>query len=72
MKIKTHKDVKTAIFELIAAGWKVEHETKNHLKIYSPDGLLRTVVGSSLSDYRGVMNIKAQIKRARAAYEKSH
>lgn len=69
MKLKIHRDVKRLIEELIRNGWYVNN-INNHVKIYSPDGVLRTVAGSSLSDARGIINIRLDIRRARMAYDR--
>ncbi len=71
MKIKTHKDIRSLLKELSGNGWIITNK-KNHVKIYSPDGCLRTVVGSSISDLRAVENIKADIRRARTNYESEY
>ncbi len=56
-------EVRPLVRAAIAQGWELDDSGKRHPKLRGPDGHVITVPGS-LSDWRGVKNLRAQLRRA--------
>lgn len=68
--MKIHRDLRKDIKMLKKSGWFVMQDGR-HVKIYSPDGSLRITVSTTLGDtFRGLSNIRADIKKAVRSYER--
>lgn len=57
---KHRSDWNQLLTRLRAQGWRVRY-TKNHLRLYGPEGQL-VFCPASASDYRALRNIRAQLR----------
>lgn len=63
-KTVTHKQLREYLLIAIEQGWTPKLSRKGHIKMLSPDG--KTTVGcpGTPSCYRGVKNVRADLRRA--------
>lgn len=57
------KELKDLRRTVESQGWTVEKARSNHWKFKGPDGQL-VVVGNTISDWRGLKNVKAHLRQA--------
>lgn len=60
--IKVHKSLRAAVAEAVARGWVLER-TRRHLKL-SKTGCGSVIFPKTPSEYRGVRNLQADLRRA--------
>lgn len=64
------KDLKQLRIVAEQQGWRVERTNGDHLKWLAPDGGMAIYSPSTPSNARGILNLKAQLRRAGLELEK--